>query len=606
MRKILIVAFLLLCFSSIVHGDYKDEIEALTLRMQELTGSDTGLSDSERFEEIVAMTYDYTMLSFPEFATYLGDPRGQDRWSDQSEAITLQRQQDVKSLVAALENIDRDKLTATQQVNYDLLYDSQKLEIEGQKFPEDMMPVNQMGGVQQNVAQMMAISRPKNAEDYSNMVSRLEKTPQVVDQTIAWMRKGMQAGVTPPAITLRDVPQQIRNQLVDEPDQSPLLTSFKEFPANVDSLQQATLKKQAEAAYSEKVAPAFERLLVFMENEYLPAARESIAMRDLPNGEAWYAYNVKQRTTTDLTPEQIHQIGLAEVKRIRGEMEVVIASSGFEGSFEEFLVFLRTDPQFYHETKEGLLSEYRDIAKRADPELMKLFGKLPRTPYGVIPVPSYAEKSQTTAYYQPGSVEAGRPGNFFANTYALDTRPRWEMEALTLHEAVPGHHLQIALQQELEDVPWFRRVGGYTAFIEGWGLYSESLGVEMGFYQDPYSKFGQLTYEMWRAIRLVVDTGMHHLGWSRQQAIDYFMQNAGKQEHDVIVEIDRYIVWPGQALAYKIGELKIKELRTYATDELGEVFDIREFHDEVLGRGALPLSVLDANIKNWVKTKKAE
>ena len=606
MRKILIVAFLLLCFSPIVHGDYKDEIEALTLRMQELTGSDTGLSDSERFEEIVAMTYDYTMLSFPEFATYLGDPRGQDRWSDQSEAITLQRQQDVKSLVAALENIDRDKLTATQQVNYDLLYDSQKLEIEGQKFPEDMMPVNQMGGVQQNVAQMMAISRPKNAEDYSNMVSRLEKTPQVVDQTIAWMRKGMQAGVTPPAITLRDVPQQIRNQLVDEPDQSPLLTSFKEFPANVDSLQQATLKKQAEAAYSEKVAPAFERLLVFMENEYLPAARESIAMRDLPNGEAWYAYNVKQRTTTDLTPEQIHQIGLAEVKRIRGEMEVVIASSGFEGSFEEFLVFLRTDPQFYHETKEGLLSEYRDIAKRADPELMKLFGKLPRTPYGVIPVPSYAEKSQTTAYYQPGSVEAGRPGNFFANTYALDTRPRWEMEALTLHEAVPGHHLQIALQQELEDVPWFRRVGGYTAFIEGWGLYSESLGVEMGFYQDPYSKFGQLTYEMWRAIRLVVDTGMHHLGWSRQQAIDYFMQNAGKQEHDVIVEIDRYIVWPGQALAYKIGELKIKELRAYATDELGEVFDIREFHDEVLGRGALPLSVLDANIKNWVKTKKAE
>ncbi|MDH4020005.1 MAG: DUF885 domain-containing protein, partial [Xanthomonadales bacterium] len=292
--------------------------------------------------------------------------------------------------------------------------------------------------------------------------------------------------------------------------------------------------------------------------------------------------------------------------RIRGEMEVVIASSGFEGSFEEFLVFLRTDPQFYHETKEGLLSEYRDIAKRADPELMKLFGKLPRTPYGVIPVPSYAEKSQTTAYYQPGSVEAGRPGNFFANTYALDTRPRWEMEALTLHEAVPGHHLQIALQQELEDVPWFRRVGGYTAFIEGWGLYSESLGVEMGFYQDPYSKFGQLTYEMWRAIRLVVDTGMHHLGWSRQQAIDYFMQNAGKQEHDVIVEIDRYIVWPGQALAYKIGELKIKELRAYATDELGEVFDIREFHDEVLGRGALPLSVLDANIKNWVKTKKAE
>jgi len=597
---------MLLGFSSIVIGDYKDEIKMLTVRMQELAANDNGLSDSERFEEIVGLTYEYTMLSFPEFATYLGDPRGQDRWSDRSEAVTLQRQQDVKTLVSALESIDRDKLAATEQVNYDLLYDRQKLEIEGQQFPEDMMPINQMGGVQQNIAQMMAISRPKDAEDYSNMIARLEKTPQVVDQTIAWMRKGMQAGVTPPAITLRDVPQQIRNQLVDDPDKSPLLTAFTQFPANVDSLQQATLKKQAEAAYSEKVAPAFEKLLVFMENEYLPAARESIAMRDLPNGEAWYAYNVKQSTTTDLTPEQIHQIGLAEVKRIRGEMEVVITSSGFEGSFEEFLVFLRTDPQFYHETKEGLLREYRDIAKRADPELMKLFGKLPRTPYGIIPVPAYAEKSQTTAYYQRGSVKAGRPGNFFANTYALDTRPRWEMEALTLHEAVPGHHLQIALQDELEDVPWFRRVGGYTAFIEGWGLYSESLGVEMGFYQDPYSKFGQLTYEMWRAIRLVVDTGMHHLGWSRQQAIDYFMKNAGKQEHDVIVEIDRYIVWPGQALAYKIGELKIKELRAYASDELGEGFDIREFHDEVLGRGAVPLSVLDANIKNWIRIKKTK
>jgi len=606
MKRTIFIVLLLLSFSSIAVCDYKHEIETLTVRMQELAGSETGLSDSERFEEIVDMTYEYTMLSFPEFATYLGDPRGQDRWSDRSEATTLQRQQDEKTLLAALENINRDALTETEQVNYDLLYNRQKLEIEGHQFPGEMMPINQMGGVQQNIAQMMAIIQPKNAQDYANMISRLDKTPEVVDQTIAWMRKGMAAGITPPAITLRDVPQQIRNQLVDEPDQSPLLAAFMKFPANVDSLQQATLKKQAEAAYSEKVAPAFEKLLAFMENEYLPAARESIAMRDLPNGEAWYAYNVKQSTTTDLTPEQIHQIGLDEVKRIRGEMESVIESSGFEGSFEEFLVFLRTDPQFYHETKEGLLREYRDIAKRADPELMKLFGKLPRTPYGVIPVPTYAEKSQTTAYYQPGSVKAGRPGNFFANTYALDTRPRWEMEALTLHEAVPGHHLQIALQDELEDVPWFRRAGGYTAFVEGWGLYSESLGVEMGFYTDPYSKFGQLTYEMWRAIRLVVDTGMHHLGWSRQQAIEYFMQNAGKQEHDVTVEVDRYIVWPGQALAYKIGELKIKELRAYATNELGEEFDIREFHDEVLGRGSVPLSVLDANIRAWVGAKKAK
>jgi len=601
MKKIIVVSLLLVSFSTGSFGNYQDEIKALTARMQELSGDKTGLNDSERFKEIVDMTYDYTMLSHPEYATYLGDPRGQDRWTDNSEVITRQREQDGKILLAALANINRDALSATELVNYDLLYDIQERDIEGQQFPNEYMPLNQMGGVQQDIAQMMAIMQPKNAEDYSNMISRLEKTPEVVDQTIAWMRKGMEAGVTPPAITLRDVPQQIRNQLVDEADKSPLLGAFQKFPANVDSLQQESLKKQANAAFSEKIAPAFEKLLIFVENEYIPAARKSIAMRELPNGEAWYAYNVKQLTTTDLTPEQIHEIGLSEVKRIRGEMKDIIKSTDFEGSFEDFLVFLRTDPQFYHTTKEGLLREYRDIAKRADPELMKLFGKLPRTPYGVIPVPSYAEKSQTTAYYQGGSVKAGRPGNFFANTYALDTRPRWEMEALTLHEAVPGHHLQLALQDELEDVPWFRRAGGYTAFIEGWGLYSESLGVEMGFYQDPYSKFGQLTYEMWRAIRLVVDTGMHHLGWSRQQAIDYFMKNAGKQEHDVIVEVDRYIVWPGQALAYKIGELKIKELRAWATDELGEDFDIRGFHDEVLGKGALPLSVLEANIKSWVK-----
>jgi uncharacterized protein (DUF885 family) len=606
MKNNIIALMMLLGFSFGTFADYKGELATLSARIGELAGIETGLNDSERFKEIIDITYDYSMLSYPEFATYLGDPRGQDRWTDESEAAVLQRKQDDRTVLAALANINRDALTASEQINYDLLYDSQKRDIEGQQFPGELMPINQMGGVQQDIAQMMAIIQPKNAEDYANMISRLEKTPEAIDQTIAWMRKGMEAGVTPPAITLRDVPQQIRNQLVDEADKSPMLGAFQNFPDSVDSLQAAALKKQATAAFSEKIAPAYEKLLAFVENEYIPAARTTIAMRDMPNGEAWYAYNVKLRTTTDLTPEQIHEIGLSEVKRIRGEMEDIIESTGFEGSFEDFLVFLRTDPQFYHETKEDLLREYRDIAKRADPELMKLFGKLPRTPYGVIPIPSYAEKSQTTAYYQRGSVEAGRPGNFYANTYALDTRPRWEMEALTLHEAVPGHHLQLALQDELEDMPWFRRVGGYTAFVEGWGLYSESLGVEMGFYQDPYSKFGQLTYEMWRAIRLVVDTGMHHLGWSRQQAIDYFMKNAAKQEHDVIVEIDRYIVWPGQALAYKIGELKIKELRAWATDELGEDFDIRAFHDEVLGKGAVPLSVLDANIRTWVKAQKPD
>jgi uncharacterized protein (DUF885 family) len=586
-------------------AEYMDDIEALVERVAELTGQGSGLNDSERFAELVEISYNATMLSFPEFATFLGDPRGQDRWTDQSEAAVMKRRADQAKMYAALQSIDRSNLTGSERVNFDLLFNQVGDNIEGQQFPGEFMPINQMGGPQQNIARMMAIMQPKGRQGYENMIGRLESAPRIIEAAISWMRKGMEAGVTPPRVTLRDVPQQIRNQLVDDPSQSPLLTAFQNMPASVDSLQQESLKERANAAFSDKISPAFEQLLAFMEEEYIPAARESIAMRDLPDGKAWYAYNVKQRTTTDLTPEEIHSIGLSEVARIRAEMEKVIESTGFEGSFQDFLEFLRTDPQFYHRTKEDLLEEYRDIAKRADPELMKVFGHLPRTPYGVIPVPSYAEKSQTTAYYQRGSVEAGRPGYFYANTYALDTRPRWEMEALTLHEAVPGHHLQLAIQDELENVPWFRRVGGYTAFSEGWGLYSESLGEEMGFYKDPYSKFGQLTYEMWRAIRLVVDTGMHHLGWSRQQAIDYFKENAGKQEHDIIVEVDRYIVWPGQALAYKIGELKIKELRAWATDELGESFDIRAFHDEVLGNGAVPLSVLEANIKSWVEERKA-
>lgn len=606
MKKTLVAicASFMLCIGGASAG-YQQDIQGLVDRVVQLSGDDTGLSDPERLAELISISYDYTMLNSPEYATYLGDPRGQDRWSDQSETALLKRREEQKQFFAALKSIDRGSLPPAEQVNYDLLINQTEQGIEGARFPVEMLPVNQMGGAQQDIAQLLSIAQPRNVTDYENLIARLESAPQVIDSEIEWMRKGMKAGVSPPKITLRDVPQQIRNQLVDDAARSPLLGAFATMPGSVDPLQQENLKKRAYAAFSEKIAPAYERMLTFMEEEYIPAARETIGLSDMPDGEAWYAYNVKRLTTTSLTPAEIHQIGLSEVARIRTEMDRVIEESGFEGSFEEFLHFLRTDPQFYHTNKQDLLREYREIAKRADPELMKVFGHLPRTPYGVIEVPSYAEQSQTTAYYQRGSTEAGRPGYFYANTYALDTRPRWEMEALTLHEAVPGHHLQLSIQAELENVPWFRKTGGYTGFVEGWGLYSESLGEEMGFYKDPYSKFGQLTYEMWRAVRLVVDTGMHHLGWSRQQAIDYFMQNAPKQEHDIIVEIDRYIVWPGQALAYKLGELKIKELRAFATDELGEDFDIREFHDEVLGRGAVPLHVLDANIRAWVKAKKA-
>jgi len=364
------------------------------------------------------------------------------------------------------------------------------------------------------------------------------------------------------------------------------------------------LRELGAEAIKTKLIPAYEKLYQFWTTQYYPNTREEIGISALPDGKEWYAYNARVSTTTDLTPEQIHEIGLREVARIRAEMDKIIRDTGFQGTFEEFLHFLRTDPQFFYTKPEDLLNGYRDICKRIDPELPRLFGTLPRTPYGVKEVPAYSAPSQTTAYYNGGNLKAGLPGWYYANTYKLETRPKWEMEALSAHESVPGHHLQIALAQEMENVPKFRNFTGYTAFVEGWGLYSESLGPELGLYKDPYSKFGQLTYEMWRAVRLVVDTGMHTMGWNRQKAIDYFKTNAGKQEHDIIVEIDRYIVWPGQALAYKIGELKIKELRKYAEDQLGEKFNIREFHDVVLGSGAVPLSILEKNVKAYVAAKK--
>lgn len=600
LRSMILMAAFLAVAPLPVRADVDEQLQALAQEVRQLTGQNADGDDTRKFERYVAIALQQALRNSPEWATQQGEAYGQDRWSDLSFAAIERQHQEDRDGLALLQSIDRERLDAANQLNYDLMLDGLQNSVDGQAFPQELLPMNQMGGPQQDAANMLAMMPAQRPQQMENQLARLAALPQLIDQSIALMRKGLATGVTPPAITLRNVPQQIRNQLVDDPGHSPLLGAFVEPAAALDSLQAEALRQRAFTLFREQVVPAYERLLAFTETEYLPGARASIAAADLPNGAAWYAYNVKSLTTTGLSPEQIHAMGLAEVSRIRAEMDRVIDESGFDGDFAAFLQFLRTDPQFYHVTAQDLMREYRDIAKRADPELAHLFGVLPRNPYGVIEVPSFAAASQTTAYYQSGSVAAGRPGYFYANTYALETRPRWEMEALTLHEAVPGHHLQIAIQQELENVPWFRQDPSYTAFVEGWGLYAESLGEEMGFYRDPYSKFGQLTYEMWRAIRLVVDTGMHHLGWSRQQAIDYFMSNAGKQEHDIIVEIDRYIVWPGQALAYKIGELKIKELRAWAQQTLGDRFDIRAFHDAVLGQGAIPLHLLEANIHAWV------
>jgi uncharacterized protein (DUF885 family) len=502
------------------------------------------------------------------------------------------------------QSISRTNLNAVDQLNYDLFKRGIDLAIEGIQFHGEYMPLTQMNGVQQDPAQILEISPRATVKDYEDIIARLNALPALVDQTLVLLRKGLEAGITPPRITLRDVPDQVANQMNPDMDKNALLKPFTEFPIQISEADRARLRNEAAVALKDKVIPAYAKLRDFLVKTYLPGARGTIGMSELPNGRAWYAYNARAQTTTTLTPQQIHDIGLAEVKRIRAEMDKVIAQTGFKGSFADFTKFVRTDPRFYFTNADDLVTAHRDIAKRVDPELPRLFGKLPRNTYGVIPIPAYAAKSQTSAYYEPGSPQAGRAGNFNVNTYALDSRPKWEMEALTFHEAVPGHHLQISLSQEMEEAPEFRKHGSYTAFVEGWGLYAESLGYEMGFYKDPYAKYGQLTFEIWRAIRLVVDTGMHSLGWTRQQAIDFFLANTSESEHETTVEVDRYIVWPGQALAYKIGQLKIKELRNYATRELGDRFDVRKFHDQVLGNGALPLDVLEARIKVWVAQQK--
>jgi uncharacterized protein (DUF885 family) len=444
----------------------------------------------------------------------------------------------------------------------------------------------------------------RNVKDFQDFVKRLRAVPVLVDQSIVLMRKGLETGVTPPKVTLRDMAGLIRNQIVDVPEQSPIVRAlFEGFPPSLRP-EEARLRAEVTAAIGEAVVPAYRKLMAFFETEYAPRARESIAMSALPDGQAWYAFRVKQMTTTDLSPDTIHQLGLAEVQRIRAEMEKVRAEAKFQGSLQEFTRFLITDKRFTFGSRQEMVMAYRDLAKRVDPELPKLFRTLPRLPYGIRPVPEFSEKTVPAGYYNAGSLEAGRAGIFFVNTYDLSARPRWVMDALVLHEAVPGHHFQLSIAQEQGAVPEFRRYSSYTAYTEGWGLYAESLGEELGVYQDPYAKFGALASEILRAIRLVVDTGLHSKGWTRDQAIAFFRENSGEPENDIIVEVDRYIVNPGQALAYKLGALKIQELRTEAARELGPRFDVRAFHDVVLGAGSLPLPILEQRVKAWVMQQK--
>jgi uncharacterized protein (DUF885 family) len=577
----------------------------------------TSLTQAQRLRALLDDDWKFWMSQYPETATALGYPGHDARWTDYSTQAIATRNDYLPRTIQRLEAIERDRLAAGDQLNYDLYRDMILTAMQGLDFGNDAlplrgviphnlhMPINQMEGVQQDIPRVISLMPSATVADYENIVARLRAAPALVDQTIALMKQGLAHGLTPPQITLRDVPAQVAAQIVSDPRTSPLLDAFGKWPAAIAAADRDRLTKAAVAAYTEAVRPAFTRLHEFLVKTYLPTCRSTIAADALPKGAEMYAYNVRWHTTTAKTPKEIHEIGLAEVKRIRAGMDAIIAKVGFKGTYDEFKQFLRTNPAFYYTDAAALVSGYRDVSKRADPELAHLFGTLPRTPYGVARVPDATAPSQTTAYYEPGALAAGRPGNMYANTYKLDARPKWEMEALTLHEAVPGHHLQIALAQELEGLPEFRKNTSYTAFVEGWALYAESLGDEMGFYQDPYSKFGQLTYEMWRAVRLVVDTGLHSMGWTRQQAIDFFSANAAKTLQDITVEVDRYIVWPGQAVGYKMGQLKIRDLRTNAERQLGPAFNVRAFHDVVLGQGAVPLDVLERRVGEWVASPRS-
>jgi uncharacterized protein (DUF885 family) len=548
--------------------------------------------------------WEWRKREYPELATQLGDHRWDDRLTDHSFEAIERRKAHERGMLERVRRIDRGGLAGEDRLSCDLFLRAKELLVEGLRWPQELIPVTQMAGIHLALPRLSTIMPFRNARDCESYVARLRAFPRAVEQTLALMRRGMEAKWVPPAVPLRGLPAQIRSQLADDPTRSVLFAPFRRLSAGIPAAERDRLAAAGAAAIGEFVAPALRALAEFVERDYLPACRESIAASALPDGEAYYAHAVRRETTTRLTPAEVHAIGLSEVARIRGEMQAVIQQVGFGGSFAEFVAFLRSDPRFYFTRSEDLITAYRDVAKRADAELPALFAVLPRQPYGVREIPAHEGPAQPAAYYQRGAPDGSRAGFFWANTYKLDTRPKYEMEALTLHEAVPGHHLQIARAAELGDLPDFRRNTGPTAYVEGWALYAEWLGYEMGFYTDPYARFGQLTYEMWRAGRLVVDTGLHALSWTRQRAIDFLEESTAKTANDIAVEVDRYIVWPGQALAYKIGELEIRRLRREAEAALGERFDLRSFHTALLDEGALPLDVLARHVDGWIAARK--
>ena len=557
---------------------------------------------AEDFSALLDEVWEWQLAENPVFASELGDRRYNDRWVDISLDSIERRQEETRAFLQRLYGIDRSSLSEADQLNYELFRRSLQNDVDSFKFSGHLLPFDQNGGVQNldNITNSLSFS---TIEDYEDWLARLSTVDVVIEQTIDLAERGRKSGMMSPKILMQRIPDQIAVQLVDDPEASPLYKVFVDMPDSFSTEDQQRLRSLARETITDTVLPAYRKLDKYFTATYLPASRASIGLSELPNGNEWYANQARHYTTTQMSPDDIHRLGLNEVRRIRDEMQKIIDGLDFAGSFQDFLVFLRSDPQFYFDNPDDLHQAYLATSKRIDPELVKLFGKLPRMPYGVKPIPDSIAPDTYTAYYTSPAADGSRAGTYWVNLYKSEVRPKYEIEVLTVHEAMPGHHLQIALQQELPDMPNFRRYSGFTAFTEGWGLYSESLGYDLGLYRDPYSQFGQLTYEMWRAVRLVVDTGIHYKGWTRQQAIDFFKDNAAKTELDIINEIDRYIGWPGQALAYKIGQLRINAIRTQAELALGDAFDVRAFHDELLGGGALPLDLLEQRMDAWLETQ---
>jgi len=560
----------------------------------------------EQLHALFDRTWEWELSESPTTASTLGDLRWNDRWDDVGLAAFERRQAYRQGVLRSLAAIPRESLAPADRTHYDVFKYQYSTIVEAHAHRFHLIRTATYDGVQ-NSEQLVGNLRFASVKDYEDWLARLDRFPAHIDQNIALLREGIRTNTLLPKVIVSRVLPQISGLASQSPSASGYYKPFTAFPDGVAAADRTRLEAAGLEAVRRRVQPAFVSLRTFLETEYLPACPDRIGWSQTSGGQASYAFFARQFTTTTLTPQAIHEVGLKEVARIHAAMEAIKTQVGFGGTLPEFFTFLRTDPRFFYKSGPDLLEGYRALAKRVDPELVKVIRTLPRLPYGVVPIPDAVAPNTTTAYANFGAADGSRPAYYFVNLYKPETRPKWEMLALTLHEAEPGHCLQGSVAQELGDMPTFRRHAGFTAYVEGWALYAESLGDEMGLYRDdPYARFGQLTYQMWRAVRLVVDTGMHVFGWDREKAIRYFMDNAAKTELDVTNEIDRYISWPGQALAYKVGELKIWELRRRAEKTLGTRFDLRDFNDVLLQTGAVPLDILEARVDEWIAARQSQ